>query len=59
MGIRSKKNYEDAVERWTHKGDQEWAKAKNGEGGEHYKKARAYYDNAKRNQEKLDQYYDE
>lgn len=59
MGIRSKKNYEDAVERWTHKGDQEWAKAKNGEGGEHYQKAREYYDNAKANQEKLKKYYGE
>lgn len=28
MGIRSKKNYEDAVDRWTRKGNQEWAKAK-------------------------------
>lgn len=57
MGIRSEKNYVDAVERWTKKGDKEWAKAKNGEGGQHYQKAREYYDNAKRNQEKLDKYY--
>ncbi|MFV0343210.1 MAG: hypothetical protein ACK5JH_10045 [Anaerocolumna sp.] len=54
MGIRSEKNYEDAVNRWTSKGDEEWAKAKNGDGGEHYKKASDNYANAKRNQEKLD-----
>lgn len=57
MGIRSQENYENAVKRWTHNGDKEWAKAKNGEGGEHYQKARQCYDNAKRNQEKLDKYY--
>ena len=59
MGIRSKKNYEDAIERWEHKGAQEWAKAKNNEGGEHYEKARQCYNNAKANREKLKKYYGE
>ena len=35
--------------------DREWAQAKSGMGGEHYGKAKAGYESAKRNEEKAEQ----
>jgi len=49
-----KKRYQSTADTYKKKGDREWAKAKNDEGGYHYEKARDAYDRAKRNQEKAD-----
>lgn len=48
------KRFESTAQTYKKKGQREWAKAKNGQGGEHYAKARDAFDRAKRNQAKAD-----
>lgn len=48
------KRFEHTAETYENKGKREWAKAKNGQGGEHYAVARDAFDRAKRNREKAD-----
>jgi hypothetical protein len=48
------KRYDSTAETFKKKADREWAQAKNGEGNEHYGKAKDAYDRMKRNQEKAD-----
>lgn len=49
------KRYESTADTYQKKADREWAYATNGQGGEHYQKARDAYERAKRNQDKADQ----
>lgn len=46
--------FEKTAEHFERKGNREWAYAKNGEGGEHYAKARDAYERAERNRQKAD-----
>jgi len=46
--MKSKETYQKVAETFKKKGDKEWAKAKNDEGGQHYEKARKAYATAKR-----------
>lgn len=49
------KRFETTAQTYKKKGQREWAKAKNGQGGEHYGRARDAFDRAKRNQAKADE----
>lgn len=53
------KRFESTAETYEKKGKREWAYAKNGQGGEHYAKARDAFDRAKRNREKAQRLKDE
>lgn len=44
--------FKSTEETFREKGNREWAKAKNDEGGEHYAYARNAFDRAKRNEDK-------
>lgn len=46
------KRFESTAETYEKKGKREWAYAKNGQGGEHYEKARDAFERAKRNRDK-------
>lgn len=46
--------FQKRAEKSKRMGDQHWAKAKNGEGGYHYGKARACYASAKSNTERAE-----
>ena len=48
------KRFDSTADTYDKKGRREWAKAKNGQGGEHYAIARDAFDRAKRNREKAD-----
>lgn len=48
------KRYDSTAETFEKKGKREWAYAKNGQGGEHYDRARAAFDKAKANREKAE-----
>ena len=50
--MKSKETYEKVAETFKKKGDKEWAKAKNGEGGHHYENAKKAYETAKKAQAK-------
>jgi len=52
--MKSKETYQKVANTFTKRGDKEWAKAKNGEGGEHYQNARQNYATAKKAQDKAD-----
>lgn len=47
--------FENTAEHFQKKGDREWAYAKNGQGGEHYAKAKDAYERAERNRNKADE----
>lgn len=51
---KSKETYKKVAETFKKKADREWAKAKNDEGGHHYKNAQSYYETVKKAQEKAD-----
>ena len=46
------KRFESTAQTYEEKGNCEWAYAKNGQGGEHYAKARDAYERAEKNREK-------
>ena len=48
------KRFESTAETYENKGKREWAKAKNGQGDEHYGIAKDAYNRAKRNREKAE-----
>ena len=48
------KRFESTSETFQKKGDREWAYAKNGQGEEHYAKAREAYERADRNRKKAE-----
>lgn len=45
---KSKETYEKVAKFYNEKGQKEWAKAKNGEGGHHFASARKAFDTAGR-----------
>ncbi|WP_019673268.1 hypothetical protein [Psychrobacter lutiphocae] len=51
----SKETYEKVIEHNMQKGDKEWAKAKNGEGGKHYHNAKKSYNTAEKARKALDE----
>ena len=53
------KRFESTADTYEKKGKREWAYAKNGQGGEHYAKARDAFDLAKRNRDKAQKLKDE
>ncbi len=53
------KRFESTADTYEKKGKREWAYAKNGQGGEHYAKARDAFDRAKRNRDKAQKLKDE
>lgn len=44
---KSKETFEKVAQFFTEKGQKEWAKAKNGEGGHHFSNAKKAFDTAK------------
>lgn len=52
---KSKGTYQKVAETFKKKGDKEWAKAKNCEGGHHYENAKKNYDTAQSAQEKANE----
>ena len=46
------RRFESTADTYEKKGKREWAYAQNGQGGEHYAKARDAFDRAERNREK-------
>jgi len=46
--------FNKTADRFEAKGKREWAYAKNGQGGEHFAKAKDAFDRAERNREKAD-----
>lgn len=48
------KRFESTAKTFGEKGKREWAYAKNGQGGEHFEKARDAFERAERNQTKAD-----
>ena len=53
------KRFESTADTYEKNGKREWAYAKNGQGGEHYAKARDAFDLAKRNRDKAQKLKDE
>ena len=45
---KSKETFEKVADFFQKRGDKEWAKAKNGEGGYHYNNAKQNYDSAQK-----------
>lgn len=45
---KSKETFEKVAKFFTEKGQKEWAKAKNGEGGHHFSTAKKAFDTAER-----------
>lgn len=43
---KSKETFEKVADFFTQKGQKEWAKAKNGEGGHHFSNAKSAFDTA-------------
>lgn len=56
-GDKTKDTYEKVAQHWEKKGKISWAKAKNDEGGHHYKQARDSFDRAKRARESGEKRY--
>lgn len=50
--MKSKETYGKVADTFKKKGDKEWAKAKAGEGGQHYENARKAYDTAEKARKK-------
>lgn len=48
------KRFESTADTFEKKGKREWAYAKNGQGGEHYAKARDAFERAKSNRERAE-----
>lgn len=48
QGDKTKSTYDKVADYWKRKADQDWAKAKNGEGGHNYGSAREKYERSKR-----------